>query len=134
MSRTSAYESIIIKLLNKDKIPFEREKQFRDLRNGLYKFDFYIPSRNSLIEVQGEQHFKFTKQFFKKREDFLKAQERDRIKIAYAAANNIPLYIIPFWEIKNLQSSTDIFNDKFLPNDKFFNDTLWREYQKNRRA
>ena len=96
MSRTSAYESIIIKLLNKDKIPFEREKQFRDLRNGLYKFDFYIPSRNSLIEVQGEQHFKFTKQFFKKREDFLKAQERDRIKIAYAAANNIPLYIIPF--------------------------------------
>jgi hypothetical protein len=64
----------------------------------------------------------------------LKAQERDRIKIAYAAANNIPLYIIPFWEIKNLQSSTDIFNDKFLPNDKFFNDTLWREYQKNRRA
>jgi hypothetical protein len=132
MSRTSAYESIIIKLLNKDKIPFEREKQFRDLRNGLYKFDFYIPSRNSLIEVQGEQHFKFTKQFFKKREDFLKAQERDRIKIAYATANNIPLYIIPFWEIKNLQSSTDIFNDKFLPNDKFFNDTLWREYQKNR--
>ena len=35
-------------------------------------------------------------------------------------ANNIPLYIIPFWEIKNLQSSTDIFNDEFLPNDKFF--------------
>ena len=44
-----------------------------------------FPSRKSLIEVQGEQHFKFTKQFFKKREDFLKAQERDRIKIAYAA-------------------------------------------------
>ena len=43
MSRTSSYESIIIKLLNKDKIPFEKEKQFRDLRNGLYRFDFYIP-------------------------------------------------------------------------------------------
>lgn len=134
MSRTSSYESIIIKLLNKDHIPFEKEKQFRDLRNGLYKFDFYIPSRESLIEVQGEQHFKFTKQFFKKREDFLKAQERDRIKIAYAAANNILLYIIPFWEISNLQSSIDIFNEKFLPNDKFFNDTLWREHQKNRRT
>lgn len=134
MSRISSYESTIIKLLNKDHIYFEKEKQFRDLRNGLYKFDFYIPSRKSLIEVQGEQHFKFIKQFFKKREDFLKAQERDRIKIAYAAANNISLYIIPFWEIKNLQSSTDIFNDKFLPNDKFFNDTLWREYQKNRRV
>lgn len=134
MSRTSSYESIIIKLLNKDHIPFEKEKQFRDLRNGLYKFDFYIPSRESLIEVQGEQHFKFTKQFFKKREDFLKAQERDRIKIAYAAANNILLYIIPFWEISNLQSSIAIFNEKFLPNDKFFNDTLWREHQKNRRT
>lgn len=132
MSRTSSYESIIIKLLNKDHIPFEKEKQFRDLRNGLYKFDFYIPSRKSLIEVQGEQHFKFTKHFFKKREDFLKAQERDRIKIAYAAANEIPLYIIPFWELENLHTSADIFNGKFLPTDKFFNDTLWREYQKNR--
>ena len=70
MSRTSSYESIIIKLLNKDKIPFEKEKQFRDLRNGLYKFDFYIPSRNSLIEVQGEQHFKFTKQFLRKEKIF----------------------------------------------------------------
>lgn len=132
MSRTSSYESIIIKLLNKDHIPFEKEKQFRDLRNGLYKFDFYIPSRKSLVEVQGEQHFKFIKKFFKKREDFLKAQERDRIKIGYAAANEIPLYIIPFWELENLHTSADIFNDKFLPTDKFFNDTLWREYQKNR--
>lgn len=132
MSNTSSYEKVVVKILTNEKISFQREKQYKDLRNGLYKFDFYIPSRNCLIEVQGEQHFQFIKSFFKKREDFLKAQERDRIKISYAAANNILLYILPYWEIGNLKDSSDIFNERFRARDKFFNDCLWREHQKNR--
>ena len=52
MSRTSSYESIIIKLLNKDKIPFEKEKQFRDLRNGLYKVRLISHRANLLLKFK----------------------------------------------------------------------------------
>lgn len=127
----SKYEDYIIKVLKKENIIFEREKQYKDLRNGLYRFDFYIPQTNSLIEIQGEQHFQFNKKFHKKREDFLKAQERDRRKIAYAQAKQISLYIIPYWEIEKIGQSKDIFKNEYIAKDRFFNDVIWREYQKN---
>ena len=38
----SSYEEKIISLLKKSKLKFEREKTFTDLKNGRYRFDFYI--------------------------------------------------------------------------------------------
>lgn len=127
-------EELIKTILLKEQIPFQREYICKDLRNNLYRFDFYLPQSFIAIEYNGVQHYEYTSFFYKTRADFLKAQERDRIKIAYSLANNISLYVIPFWEFNNLKTSKDIFNEKFLPNDKFFNDTLWREHQKNRHA
>ncbi len=94
--------------------------------NGLYRFDFYIPSLNIVLEVNGLQHYVFTKQFHTNRSDFLKAQERDRRKISYCLANNIKIYCIPYWEIGNIKTFNDLFQDKFLARSKFHNDTAWR--------
>ena len=122
--RTSSLEEHIISVLKKEKIKFQREKTYPDLKSGYYRFDFWIPSLNLLIEVDGEQHMKFSKKFHKSRQDFLKAQERDRRKNSYALAHKIPLYRIPYWEIDNINSFNDIIQDKFLVKSMWHLDKL----------
>lgn len=119
----SKYEEQVMTILKQSKISFQREKTFSDLKRGLFRFDFYIPSLQgapAIIEVDGEQHFKP----IYGRQAFLKGQEHDRRKNSYCLANNIPLYRIPYWEIKNLKTSTDIFIDKFLVKTRWHNDQL----------
>ena len=119
----SKYEDQIIKILKQSKISFQREKTFQDLKHGLFRFDFYIPDLNGqvvIVEVDGEQHFKP----IYGRQAFLKGQEHDRRKNSYCLANDILLYRIPYWEIKNINSSSDIFIDKFLVKTRWHNDQL----------
>ena len=124
MSKISSYEAVVIKILRAAAINFEREKQFKDLRNGYYRFDFYIPSLNILLEIDGEQHFKFNKRFYKKQSDFKKAQERDRLKNSYCLSHKIKLYRIPYWEIENLKIFNDLLQEKFLVTTKWWNDII----------
>ena len=119
----SKYEDSIIFVLKKDKIKFHREKTFSDLKHGLFRFDFYIQDLHgapAIVEVDGEQHFKP----IYGRQSFLKGQEHDRRKNSYCLANNISLYRVPYWEIKNIKSSSDIFSDKFLVKSRWHNDYL----------
>ena len=127
----SAFEQLVARLLKQAGIPFQQEKIFKDCYNGHYKFDFYLPSKNSVLELNGMQHYKYTEFFHKKKTDFTKAQERDRRKISYCLANNITLYIIPYWEMDNLKNIKDIFQDKFIAHSKFHNDNVW-EQQKSK--
>lgn len=122
----STFEKIVRSILDGSGVQFEQEKQFKDLYNSLYRFDFYIPSIPAVIEVNGMQHYIYTKQFHANRSDFLKAQERDRRKLAYCLANNIKAYCIPYWEMGNINTIDDIFQDKFLARSKFHNDEVWR--------
>ena len=124
MNKISSYEAVVISILKTAAINFEREKQFKDLHYGYYRYDFYIPSMNILIECDGEQHFAYTKRFHKKKTDFTKAQERDRLKNSYALSHGIKLYRIPFWEIEKLKNFSDIIQDKFLVKTKWHNDLL----------
>ena len=117
-------EDKIIRLLRASNIKFEREKTFADLRGGKFRYDFYLPLYNILIEVDGEQHFKQVKVFFMICSDFLKQQENDRRKNSYALANNIPLIRIPYWELDNLNNFSDLFQKKFLVVSKWHNDYL----------
>ena len=128
----SNLERVIYKILLKQKVKFVQEKVFKDLRNGLYRFDFYLPDLNICIEVQGAQHYQFNKLFHKKRSDFTKAQERDRRKISYCLAHSIKLYCIPYWEIENIKEYKDIFKSEFLASSKFHNDTVWRARKKDK--
>lgn len=123
----SKYEEQVVLILKQSKIKFFREKTFSDLKQGLFRFDFYIPNLQGapiIIEVDGEQHFKP----IYGRQSFLKGQEHDRRKNSYCLANNIPLYRIPYWEIKNLKTSSDIFIDKFLVKTRWHNDQLKAPY------
>jgi hypothetical protein len=115
----------ITDILNRAKIKFVREKSFSDLKHGLFRYDFYITNlrgRRVIIEFNGEQHYHYVKKFFKTPRDWRKAQEHDRRKISYALANDIDIYIIPFWEIDNIRTSADIFQDKFLAKTRWKND------------
>ena len=119
----SKYENYIMELLKKSKIRFYKEKTFKDLRKGLFRFDFYLLNINgapAIVEVDGEQHFKP----IYGRQAFLKGQEHDRQKNSYCLANNIPLYRIPYWEIYNLKSASEIFTEVHLVKTRWHNDNL----------
>ena len=101
---TSSYEEKIIKILKKDKINFEREKTFQDLRGGRFRYDFYIPNKKIIIECDGQYHF----HPIKGRAALLKQQENDRQKNSYCLANKIKLYRITYWEIEQIEKFNDI--------------------------
>lgn len=126
-------EAIIYRLLRASNIRFVQEKQFPDLRNGYMRFDFYLPDDEVLVECQGAQHYTYNKLFHKQKSDFTKAQERDRYKCSYACAHGIKLYCIPYWELDNLTTAADLFQEKFLVKSKFHNDEVWREYKKHQK-
>lgn len=116
----SGYESYFIQLLKKENISFVREKTYQDLAQGRFRFDFYLIDYKVLVEIDGEQHFKP----IYGRQNFIKGQEHDRRKNSYCLANNIILYRIPYWEIKEISKISDIFVDKFLVKNRWHNDQL----------
>ena len=123
----SNFEKAVLKLLQEGGYFVVQEHQFSDLYNGLYRFDFYCPRENFIVECNGAQHYQYSKFFHKKRSDFSKGQERDRRKIAYCLAHQIKLYIIPYWEFENLHTVDDLFREEFVAKDKFHNDIVWRQ-------
>lgn len=119
----SKYENKVMEILKKSKLTFVREKTFKDLKKGLFRFDFYLLNLQgapAIIEVDGEQHFKP----IYGRQAFLKGQEHDRQKNSYCLANNIPLYRIPYWDIPNLKTIQDIFKSEYLVTSRWHNDKL----------
>ena len=119
----SKYENKVIEILKANKILFYREKTFKDLKRGLYRFDFYLPNycgRPVIVEVDGEQHFKP----IYGRQAFMKGQEHDRQKNSYCLANQIPLYRIPYWDINSLKTLQDVFKEEYLVKTKWHNDIL----------
>ena len=120
LDNMSNYEEYILNILLKEKINFEREKTFPDLRGGSYRYDFYIPNKNIIIEVDGQYHFKS----IRGRKELLKQQEHDRRKNSYCLSRGILLYRIPYWEIQYIKSFQDIISKKFLVRDKWHNDNL----------
>lgn len=127
-------ENKITDLLNQAGIKFQREKSFSDLKHGLFRYDFYLPYLDggpAIIEFNGEQHYYYVSRFFKKNTDFTKVQEHDRRKISYALANNIKIYIIPYWELSKISSSQDLFNDKYLARSRWKNDEDYEYFIKH---
>ena len=128
----SRYEERVIILLQKSRYKFEREKRFGDLKKGRYRFDFYVVGGRAipcLLEVQGEGHYQFIRKFYRTRAEFVQAQERDRRKIVYCLTHNIPLYIIPYWELDNIHTAADLFNPRFRATSKWKNDLDWQRYR-----
>lgn len=130
--RISKGEETIIKILKENKINFEREKTFTDMkiRGNNLRLDFYLPEQNIGLEFNGIAHYEQNNFFHKTRQDFLKRQEYDRYKIGYCLAHNITLYCIPYWELDNLKNIDDVLNPKFIAKDRWKNDQDWQYYKK----
>lgn len=119
----SKYEIKVMEILKAEKVLFYREKTFKDLKKGMFRFDFYLPNycgQQIIIEVDGEQHFKP----IYGRQAFLKGQEHDRQKNSYCLAKGIVLYRVPYWEIAKLRTISDIFKEGFLVRTRWHNDIL----------
>ena len=66
-----------------------------------YKFLYYLPDFNTVIEFDGQQHFGEV-EVFGGLERFLYTKENDDIKTKYCEKNNLKLVRIPYWEFKNV--------------------------------
>jgi hypothetical protein len=60
--------------------------------------DLYLPLRQIIVEVQGEQHYRFVRIFQNNRLEFLKAKGRDVNKRRWCELNNIVLVELPYNE------------------------------------
>lgn len=96
---SSKREILISKILADNNILFIPQKTFEDCRNKKpLPFDFYIPSNNTLIEYDGELHYRPYRQARSAEEKLRKLQRNDSIKTKYCQDNNIPLIRIPYWK------------------------------------
>lgn len=89
-------ENKIREVLNSNNIVFEEQKQFNNCKNQLpLRFDFYLPTKNILVEFDGRQHFKVS-EIFGGKVEFERTKLRDSIKNEYALKHNIRLVRIPY--------------------------------------
>lgn len=109
-------EEKIIKLLNENHIPYEKEKSFDDCINEktgyCLRFDFYVKN-DFIIEFDGEQHYKEILGSWGEDISFSERQNRDKKKNDYCFRNKIPIKRIPYWALDSL-SIDDLLSDKFL--------------------
>lgn len=87
--------------LDKAAIDYEMQKTYSGLvskKGRSLKFDFYVPSRNMLIEYDGEQHFgcRKYKNHILSEESIENLQKNDMAKDQYAFEHGIPMLRIPF--------------------------------------
>lgn len=102
----SSYSKTVEEWLIQNNIDYEVEKTFEDCRNKLkLPFDFYIPSLDILIEVDGEQHFRpvnfggMTDE--KAKLIFTQTINRDDMKNKWCKKHNKTLIRISYLDIKD---------------------------------
>lgn len=105
-------EQKLLNILTQKDIEFETQYTFDDCKSDKsvsLRFDFAILSNgtvDSLIEVNGQQHYNPIDIWGGEKK--LQIQKRnDEIKIKYCQDNNIPLLIIPYWEIDKMEEIID---------------------------
>lgn len=106
--KESKGEKSIREYLENNNIEYIGQYRFEDCK--FYKslpFDFYLPCYNTIIEFDGEQHYKPI-DFMGKGEEyalnlFINRIICDTIKNEYCKRNNIKLIRIPYWEIENIE-------------------------------
>jgi hypothetical protein len=62
--------------------------------NGL-KADFFLPQKRLIIEVCGQQHYKFIPYFHGNKDGFIRAKQNDQNKLDWAEINNFRVIELP---------------------------------------
>lgn len=100
-------ERIITNYLQRNNINFIPQYTFENCKDiKCLPFDFYIPSKNTCIEYDGEQHFREV-DFFKYSLEYI--QRHDKIKNNYCSINNINIIRIPYTEFNNIEQILNEF-------------------------
>ena len=95
--KSSIGEKGISLILDRLKIPYIQEYKIPGA--GLYRYDFYVPDCNLLIEFHGVQHYYLPKRLAKSWCDEKKViytKKHDRIKVKLAKEYDYNLAVIPF--------------------------------------
>lgn len=98
---------ILTDILKKLNITFEKEKIFPDClsdKNYPLRMDFYLPEYNTVIEIDGKQHFYKEPNGYFDEEKINRIKILDTIKNNYCNDKNIKMIRIPFTEWKKLDS------------------------------
>ena len=102
--QTSKGEELISIFLDRNNIDYIPQYSFDDcVYINKLRFDFYLPSYNTLIEFQGKQHYQVI-EYMGGITDFKLRQLRDDIKRKYCISNNINLLEIRYDEIDNINN------------------------------
>ena len=94
----SKFEVFISNILDDNNIYYHREFSFDDCKgigDKKLRFDFYLPEYNTIIEYDGEQHFKVV-EYFGGEERYNTLKEHDKIKNEYCKMHKINLVRIPY--------------------------------------
>lgn len=98
-------EFIISQILSQNKINFEKQKSFSDLRGktrySILRYNFYITDENYMIEYDGQHHFKAGGGWCSE-EHVQKTQKRDKLKDDYCRDKGISLIRIPYTHVDNI--------------------------------
>lgn len=124
--RTKSYPNrFMYWLLDDLKIHFEDEKCFSWA--GKRRYDFYIPSLNTIIEMNGSQHYVERSSFTRK--SLKDEQDNDAIKTNLALENGISHYVV----INSSQSDFDFIRKNVINSDLknllSFADVDWEKIQ-----
>jgi len=96
-------ESAVARALERLKLPYTREKKFPDCRDKYpLRFDFWLPTKNALIEFDGLQHHE-PYALFGGLKMFKVTKRRDRIKTAYARKKGIRLLRVKY-SVKEIEA------------------------------
>lgn len=105
--RPKSYNEVLTsEFLNNNSIEYKEQYIFENCKNIRYlPFDFYIPTQNICIEVDGEQHFKPTTfgtiDQKESLERFKEQIKRDNIKTNFCKENNIKLIRLSYKDFGN---------------------------------
>lgn len=100
--RGSPGEEKVANFLDSIKLSFIREVVFEKLLTR--RFDFFIPSRNTLIEFDGKQHFQYIERYDRGDKTKLEArQQADREKDNFAKRHSLRLIRINYKEFYKIE-------------------------------
>ena len=111
--KSSKGELRIRKWLETKQIDFKQEYSFPECKNlstnRKFKFDFFLPKLNTVVEFHGEHHygvvsFGSTKPKSYLEQRFVNYQYKDVFKRNYCFNNNINFLCIPYTEIDNMET------------------------------
>ena len=113
--KQSRYEREVERILKANEIQYMTQYKFDDCKNiNSLPFDFYLPDRNVLIEVDGQSHYCPVSfggiSYERAKEGFKRTIMNDRIKDKYCFDNGIFLLRIPHFILDN----KTINNDEYI--------------------